>query len=281
MDNILSAYNNVEHFNSAPVSGGFKISRSRNITIQNSSFDINYGVGVWVDESSYDTKIVNNTMVNNTKHGISIEISAKTTIANNYIARNSSSGIKINDVNGAKIYNNTITDNIGRPLNIVQDTRRATNLSTPGHDTRQKLPDATVTWINSNIVVSNNILGGTTNNYLLCVEDYSKTFTAAQIIKSTNGNVYQRDTATTPAKVIIWSGGTVGATTYKTVADFSKSIGQETTGLELTGAEAVTPSGTPTASVTNSAARTAQALPADLASLIGQPVGTKHLGVFR
>ena len=279
LTNVVSDGNNAEHFNTAPVSGGFKVTRSRGVTVTNSSFDYNLGYGFWADESTYNVTVANSTMVGNAKHGISVEISAKATIANNLIANNAATGIKINDVNGARIYNNTILDNVGRPLNIVQDDRRASDLSISGHDKRQSLPDPTVTWINSDGIVANNILSGTKDSCLLCVEDYSKSFSGAQMVNWTNGNVYQRDSASSPSKVVYWSAKS-STSTFATLAAFQKANGAEWTALELNGTEAADGKGAATDVVNANSSWVANTLPSDIAALVGQDANVRHLGIF-
>ena len=78
-------------------------------------------------------------MIGNTGHGVSVELSGKATLIGNLVAGNGGFGMKINDTSQVRIWNNTLIDN-GRPINIVQDTRRASNKSTPGHDSRQPFP---------------------------------------------------------------------------------------------------------------------------------------------
>ena len=160
-ERVRSERNNTEHFNTAPVSGGLKITRSRGITIKDSVFSQNLGPGLWVDESSYDSKITGNDMIGNSSHGLSVEISAKAVIANNLIQGSGGNGMKINDVSDVQIWNNTVLDSGGTSVWLVQDTRVASNTSTPGHDPRQPLPDPTVTWILGPVTFKNNVVSGT------------------------------------------------------------------------------------------------------------------------
>jgi parallel beta-helix repeat protein len=279
LTNVQANGNNTENFNQAPVSGGVKITRTRGITIKNSSFDNNRGPGIWLDESTYDSKVVNSTSRGNTGHGISVEISGKSILANNYITNNAGFGMKINDVNDIKIWNNTLVDN-GRPVNIVQDNRRASNLSTPGHDPRQKLPDPTVTWITGPVDVRNNVISGTTGNCLLCVEDYSNEFSAEQMKVTAIGNVYQRDRTTQPSWLAVWSRGAGNPAVFTSLAAFKSGTGQEARSFSLDGTEAIGTDGRITSPVVAQVAAVSQSLPSDLASLTGRPAGTKQLGVI-
>lgn len=275
--NVSSLWNNLEHFNSSPVSGGFKITRSRVVTIKGSQFRSNFGPGLWLDESTYDVKVVNNKMVGNASHGLSLELSSTALVANNVFIDNVGYGVKINDISSVRVWNNTLLNN-NRPINIVQDTRRASNRSTPGHDPRQPFPDPTMTWINGPVQVRNNILTGTTGNCLLCVEDYSKQLSAEQMKVTALGNVYQRANTSSPTWVVVWSTGAGSPKVFSSVAAFKSGTGQEASSLALDGNAAVSSSGAPTTAVTSKVSTVAQPIPADIAALTGLPSGGKLLG---
>lgn len=276
---VLARDNNNEGFNNAPVSGGFKIVRSRGVTVTDSVFVHNFGPGLWFDESVYNGTVTGNDVVDNAGHGLIVEISSTFTIADNIVSGNRDNGMKINDASSVQIWNNTVVGN-GRPINIVQDARRATQVSTPGHDKRQPVPDPTVTWVIGPVTVSNNIISDTTANCLLCVEDYSRQYSAEQFGVTANGNVYRRPAAGAPTWLAIWSNGPANASVYTSAAAFSAAEGQERQTLELIGTAAVNADDTPTAAVTSKEAAIAQPLPARIAQLTGQPAGAAHLGAW-
>jgi hypothetical protein len=168
--------------------------------------------------------------------------------------------------------------NNNRPINIVQDARRASNQSTPGHDPRQPFPDPTMTWINGPVEVRNNVIAGTTGNCLLCVEDYSKQLSAEQMQVTALGNVYQRPTTSSPTWVVVWSTGAGNPKVFTSVAAFKSGTGQEAQSLALDGTAATNANGSPTSAVTGKFGTVAQPLPADLASLTGLASGSKRLG---
>jgi parallel beta-helix repeat protein len=274
---VSALSNNTEHFNSSPVSGGFKITRTRGITVTGGQFLDNLGPGLWLDESTYDSKIAGNKMIHNSSHGISVELSATSTLVNNLLIDNGGFGLKINDTSSVRIWNNTLINN-DRPINIVQDSRRASNQSTAGHDPRQPFPDPTMTWVNGPVEVRNSIMAGTTGNCLLCVEDYSKQLTAEQMKVTALGNVYQRPNTSAPTWVAVWSTGAGNPKVFTTLAAFKSGTGQESASLALDGAAATSANGAPVTAVTSAFGSVAQAFPADLASLSGIPAGTKRLG---
>lgn len=270
--------NNKEHFNLAPVSGGMKVTRTRNVSVYDSVFDNNDGPGLWFDESSYDVDIVANIMTSNTSYGVAAEISANFRILNNLIMKNVGNGITIKNTNGAQIWNNTILGN-ARPISITQDTRVATSLSTPGHDPRQKLPDPAVTWMTGSDRVSNNVISGSTGNCLLCLEDWTHSRSAAQMGVTASGNVYQRTSLTAPNSLVIWARQGTDPAVYRTLAAFQGATGQDPASVELaSGSNAGTSNGLPSSAVESLSSSVAIALPSDIAGFLGQATGTKHLG---
>lgn len=274
--------NNVERFKPAPVAGGMKITRTRGVAVSQSTFRDNLATGLWLDESVFDTTIVGNEITGNTSHGISAEISAKVRMVDNVVANNRSFGVKVNNTSDVEIWNNTFSGN-GRQINIVQDLRRASNRATPGHDPRQAFPDKTMTWINGPVTVRNNIVAATNSagNCMLCVEDYSKQFSAEQLQVTAEGNVYHRATVQSPAWAVVWSRGGGNPSVFTTIAAFRNGTGQEKRHLELTGASPLAPvTFVADPSVQDQAGAVAVPLPASIAGLAGQPSGARHLGAF-
>ena len=280
-DGVRTDGNNTQHFNGAPAAGGFKLTRLRGVTVRDSEFLGNEGSGLWFDESVYDATIVGNDSIGNTRNGISFEISSKAVIADNLIARNGTTGLKVNNAQHVSIWNNTVTANKGRPMWLVQDARVASDLSEPGHDSRQALPDPTVTWILGPLTVKNNVItGGSGANCLLCIQDGALLRSGETIGISADGNVYSRPTATTPTWVALWPSGTTSTKAYTTVSAFRTAKRQELTGAEHTGASVLdsTYRLVPTVEATESVV--AQPLDSTIAGLTGEVVGERHLGAW-
>ena len=191
---LLITQNNTEHFNRAPVSGGFKIHKSRIVSVTDSAFVNNEGNSLWFDESVYGMTITGNDIIGGTGNGIVVELSATAVIADNVVMGNALDGVLISDSGHVDVWNNTISGSF-RSVNIVQGTRRASNLSLPGHDTRQTLPDPTVTWITEDVQLANNVFAQSGGKCLLCVEDYSHERSAKQMGIVSNGNVFNRAAA--------------------------------------------------------------------------------------
>ncbi len=277
---VIAQRNNVERFNNSPVSGGLKVTRTRGVTVSTSVFRDNFGPGLWADESVYDIKVTGSDMIANTGHGTSLELSAKAVFADNVVSGNGGNGIKINDTSDVTLVNNTFVGN-NRPVNIVPDTLRAANRSTPGHDPRQPFPDPTMTWINGPVLVQGNIISApSAGNCLLCVEDYSKQFTAEQLQISATGNAYHRNSASSPTWLVVWSRGAANPAVFNDLAAFQAGTGQEAAGRTTTGTTLADAAGRATSTGVQIDA-TAPPLPASVAGLIGEATGTRHYGAFR
>ncbi|MDN4612601.1 right-handed parallel beta-helix repeat-containing protein [Arthrobacter burdickii] len=268
--------NNTEGFHHSPVAGGFKIGRTRSVQVQDSIFRANNGTGLWFDESVVDITTSGNDFIGNSGHGLAVEISARAVVANNVIAGNEGHGLKINNTSDVAIWNNSFIDN-GRPINIVQDSRRATDGRTPGHDPRQLFPDPLITWINGRIALRNNVITGTTANCLLCVEDYSHRLSAEAMGVTTSGNVFHRASVSTPDWLVVWSRGTGDPAVFTTLGRFRNATGQAAHDMELTGVDIVDPETFQVSTPVRSAG-VAQPLPDQIARLLGVPTGTLLVG---
>lgn len=283
---VASNSNNTERFNQAPVSGGFKIGKSRGILVKNGTFNYNYGPGGWFDCSAYDMKVVGNNFKGNAGHGMSFEISAKALFADNLVVGNTGFGVKVNNTSSVNVWNNTFVGN-GRPINLVQDSRRASPVTTANradHDLRQLLPDPTVTWLLGPVVVSNNVMGQqrSSGNCMLCVEDYSHLRTAAQMGIRSNGNVYNRPTGA-PGWAVVWSRGStnINPSVYTSLLQFSSATGQDRSRYAVDGIVVVSPTtGVPYAAVTSRQLTVAQVLPAAIAAATGRSATSRHLGAW-
>jgi parallel beta-helix repeat protein len=274
LDHILARGNNVERFNSAPSAGGVKIGRTIGVTVEDSAFENNFGNGLWFDESVYDMGVFNSRIVDNTGHGLSVEISGKADIVGNIIARNGRSGIKINDSDTIRLWNNTLSQN-NRSINIVQDDR---DLDAQGSYRDWTLP---LTWQNRDIEVSNNIISSSSGNCLLCVEDYSGRWRAAQLNVTALGNVYHRSDNRSPRWVVVWARGPKPPYVFETLTEFWEATGQERQSRLLTGESVLTDDLQPEPMIGHLVGAVARPLPVALATKCRVPAGTQHLGAWR
>jgi trimeric autotransporter adhesin len=281
LDAVRVVGNNTEHFNQAPVAGGFKTAKSRHLIIRDSYFADNLAAGIWLDQSIYDSVLVSNDVVGNDWHGMFIEISAKTVVADNLIVDNGGDGIMVNNTSDAVVWNNTLVSN-GRHVDLVQDSRRASDLSIPGHDPRQPMPDPTMTWLLGPASVGNNVMSGIQSGAvcLLCVEDYSHERSAAQMGVTADGNVYNRLAGGQPPWMVVWSRGAGDPAVYTTVSAFTAATGQEAHGLAVEGTPVANSDGVLTPALVAAESSVARPVPAVVAEAVNRPAGASHLGAW-
>jgi parallel beta-helix repeat protein len=280
VDGLKAVGNNTEHFNPAPVAGGVKICSARGVTVVNSLIADNEGPGLWFDESVYDTAAVTNDILRNTGDGLTYEISAKGFLVDNLVAGNGGMGVKLNDASDLTVWNNTVLDNTDRPIWLVQDSRRASNTGTAGHDPRQPLPDPTVTWLLGPVSMGNNLIGGrTTATCLLCVQDTALRRTPDEIGITPDGDVYSRSSATSPASTVTWPTGTGTTLTYASLDAFRTATGGEAAGGEFTGDPVVDTGFRLATAVAALETAIAQPMPDTIAARIGRPAEEERLGV--
>lgn len=242
LERVLSVENNRENFNLSPVSGGTKITRSRGVTILDSAFLRNNAPGIWIDESAYDVKITGTDSIGNAGHGVSLELSQKVLFVDNLVKDNKGQGIKVNNTGGVTMWNNTIIGG-ARTVNIVQDDRKASDPNTPGHDPRRPVPDPTVPWLIKDISLGNNVIAASSGNCSVCVEDYSKTYSADQLNVTVNGGVVQRNAANAPSWVVVWSRGAGDPAVYTSLEAFNSATGQAKKTLAVDGRAATNANG--------------------------------------
>ncbi|MEA5055280.1 MAG: right-handed parallel beta-helix repeat-containing protein, partial [Propionicimonas sp.] len=279
LTSVVARNNNTENFNTGPVASGMKITKSRGVKVTNSSFANNNGHGFWEDQSVYDSVLSGNNFTGNKGYGLFLEISAKAIVADSLILNNKREGLVVNNFSNAQIWNNTIVGN-SRPIWLAQDDRTPTK-NDAGVDKRVAWPDPEMTWKVDQVTLSNNVLGiQAAGNTMLCVEDYTYTRTAEQMHVTTNGNVYNRATATSPSWLSIWSRGSAGAYTFTTLNAMKSTTKQEARGREYTGASVVDSKGALSASVVSQASAIALPLPSAVAAAIGRPAGTAALGAW-
>ena len=232
LDGVLLTGNNTEHFNQAPVSGGFKISRSQHLIIRNSVVSANAGHGIWLDQSVLDSVISSTDVIDNAGHGLFAEISNRVLLADVVIAGNSRIGLKINDTGEVSVWRSTIVGN-GVAVAILQDTRRASDPKTPGHDERQPNPDPQMSWVIDSVVLGNSVIGDSLGSErdgaiggdgFVWAQDYSNAFTAEDLGVVLTGNIVYRTVDGYPPRSVIWQLKKGATTSYRTLADFQKAV---------------------------------------------------------
>ncbi len=275
--------NNLERFNQSPAAGGAKIGRSRGVLVENSTFTGNLANGLWFDESAYDIAIVHSRVLDNTGHGVSIEVSGEAAVVGNVIARNVGNGLKLNDTEDVDVWNNTFVDN-NRSINVVQDDRDLHPRGT------FRDPDLPLTWQTQSVAFRNNVIVHTgtaalpakmeSRTCLLCVEDFSGRWTAAEMDVTAAGNVYQRPDDMSPKWLVVWSRRDKDPHVFRTVADFRITVHQEETGVEFTGTTVLSEDLQPLPVLEELSGSVALPLPDELAELADRTPGSRHLGAW-
>ncbi|MFN8049482.1 MAG: right-handed parallel beta-helix repeat-containing protein [Ancrocorticia sp.] len=237
VESLFSEKNNSQRFNRAPVSGAMKITRSRQISVTGSSFINNYGQGPWFDESVYNITFADNDSVNNEGNGVVFELSDTVKAVNNLIMDNSLKGMLVSCTGNVEIWNNTFVGNNGS-LDVVQDERRASNLSAAGHDKRQPLPDPTMPWITKNVTLVNNVFSQSKGEAVIRVNDWSKEFKSTDLLSKSEGNLFH--TASSSLPIATWYPDAKKWTVYKTFAAYQSATGRDSSSTAVVGTSPLT-----------------------------------------
>jgi parallel beta-helix repeat protein len=276
--NSVISGNNAEHFNESPSAAGIKVTRSRTVSINHSDFDNNLSKGIWLDESVVGFVIADNSLSGNAT-GITTELSDTGIVANNSVD-GGSRGLWIFDTGNVKVFNNYFVNNPIGAVFLNQDQRREANPQAVGHDPRQPIPDATCPWLTRNITVANNVFGKSVGSsmFQFYALDKATGISADSMNLTVDGNLFTyKDTNSDPS-MVGWGGSdNVTVAKYETPAAFNNAKGKSWTNMQ-------TGPGVGTASAINAAASagspSAVPLPSDVASVIGAPAGSKHVGRF-
>lgn len=154
------SYNNIERFAKTWDAAGIKVIRTDGLIWRNNIIENNFATGMWMDISSSDATVVNNTVRYNKGIGIHFELSNKATIACNVVEHNNA-GIMIADSSNAQVYNNKLSNN--KKQTVVKDSKRKNT------DTSEIAKG--ITWTSRNNVIKDNITSTTKNTKLLETAD--------------------------------------------------------------------------------------------------------------
>jgi parallel beta-helix repeat protein len=273
-DSIVTG-NNSERFNPAPVAGGVKITRTRDVTVTNNDTSSNNGRGLWFDESCYDITVTGNDSNGNETAGIELELSDTAVIADN-TTTGGEFGIHIFDTGNVRIFNNTMGDNSKFALSMEQDERRQAVASFQGQDPRRPAVDSTVPWLTRNVTVSNNVFadGGWFSIYAL---DKATRISVDRWNLTITGNLFTRKMDGSDPTMVAWG---LGDNTTRVLYQTPEALAAAKNG---TWRNYMTPGSTPLSGMTaylGAAAALAVPLPAEIAALVGQPAGLKRVGAF-
>lgn len=145
LENNTFSYNNIEHFRKDWSGAGIKVINTSGVVWRNNMIERNVGNGMWLDESSTNALIQNNTVRNNEQIGIMFELSHKASITGNKISNNAA-GVMIADSSNAHVVGNRFSHN--KKHVIVKDSPRR-------NKDRAEIAKG-ADWVTRNNVVRNN-----------------------------------------------------------------------------------------------------------------------------
>lgn len=318
-DKVLIEHCNTENFNSSPDSGCIKVTQSQHVTLSNSILRDSKCKGMWFDMSVYDMKVYNSDFLRLKDTCAFFEISGTGICANNLFVDCPTDAIKVNNTDNMQVWNNTIvncgalsqrltpdTSNLSngdrRPLSVYQENRRPHNTSY-GLDGRYPLGHSMystyMTWQINDIDIHNNIVADTPANAyaIFCIDDQQvQTGGTNQLLASyganMTGNVFHWTTApsTTYPYPYIFPPTSIGSSSpvvYSTHTAMRSATSLNANGIEINAKGSGTSHASPidgnyTVTPAHAGLHTgATALSGTIASLIGQPTGTKHAGAWR
>lgn len=266
------SYNNVERFKKTWDAAGIKFVRTDGLIFRNNIVENNSSTGMWMDVSSSNATVVNNTIRYNESLGIQFEISHKAIIAGNIVHHNNA-GIFIGDSSNARMYNNTLSMNNYQI--VVKDSARV--------NSNPETVAAGITWIASNNVIKNNIFSDAGNNAI----NASGCRPSASMIENTDYNAYYRPLSSAKRILIKWSlSPSQCLVKYLSLATFQSATGEEQHGLSIDDI-AINPffvdevNGDYRLKSGSSAIGRGEMLPADIASAIKVAPGPVDLGALQ
>jgi len=231
------SHNNTLAFNMAPNAGGIKITETAPLQIRDASIDHNLGVGLWLDESVGDATLYRLAARDNSLHGVLVELSSRVNLVACRLENNDGSGLRVQNSDQVNVWNSTSLAN-RRAVDYVQDGRTPGASGAPPVSTDPRVPP--MTWRIGRSTVANSILGESSGDTELAVEDFTRSSDADDLGMRLDTNVYRR-AVTSPARwTQVWSRPGQDPNVYTSVRDFSAAHHQDARSVEQLGSKPVT-----------------------------------------
>jgi len=291
-----------------PTNGAIKVSKIQNITLKNSIISNNNGTGFWTDQTVATPIVVNCIFENNANRAVDFETSSDSVLANCKVIHNGTVSVFVNDSDTTRMYNNTFAENSWNfaskegskgaansttcPLIQLGQSPRRYDVSLYSYCIDPKLPNSYYTdtpshqWtINSFELVNNVMARAGVNTYamMICGNDNDSTRDPNRVFQPDfhpvmDGNVYHWGSNQPKYP---WA--TAGGYQKNYGVYFSLAAFQAGTSPTLDAHSTFASSDPLDANyqlIDTTLHSNATGLPADIATLIGQPAGTKHIGCF-
>lgn len=283
-------YNNF--FTGGPAVGIIKIAKCQSVTVTNSILANSKCHGFWTDQTVNHPYVINSWIHDLTGgRAVDFELSSNAILANCKIYNINGVGVFINDSDQVRIWNctftNVITGSGSGYVQIGQSDRRYTNSrDSYGIDPRQPSSyysgDTSHQWVNNGFEVYNSVMArpnGVGRGIFDCESAQDGARPNAKFQPDFNpkmdSNVYFW-TSAPQYPFVATLGYQVNPKIYFTLSSFQSGTGLETNGTFV--------SSNPLDANYNLTDTTLHSkgtgLPADVAALIGQSAGTKHIGTF-
>ena len=182
--NSVIEENNVEQFDPFHAAGGIKITDSSHIDIRQSEVSRNGGPGIWTDLDTTDISLTGNTVQENQRSGIELELSARAIVADNVVTFNGEAGIWVLETSDVQIWHNALFEN----------HRDIWAEDGPRDDVE-------------NVDIVNNTMGGIGSGApaIVNVDDWTSDRSAEEMRITLAGNRYWMPDATTTAHLSRWA----------------------------------------------------------------------------
>lgn len=262
-DSVFSE-NNAEHFKDAPASGGAKLHSSNNVSVLRSVFAHNASGGLWFDVSMRNSRILNSTIAGNASTGLEVELSENVVVAGNYIVGNARAGLEIYDAGTINVSNNVIASNTLYAIRMLQDDRTGT--------------DPAVPWKLRDVTVRNNAISAAPGSVSgVQVHGLNGGMRASDLGVTFDGNLYNRQTAGNPTRLIQWASGSA-LVSYRSLDEFRAGTGNDPHSRALEGTAAFNGDYTLSAAGVEAATGVAVPVTGAVSGSLGVPAGWTSFG---
>ena len=199
--------NNRAGFDAYHSAGGIKVTTSSALTVSSSVVSQNAGPGIWTDLDVVDSAVVSNTVHDNDRSGIEIELSSGVTVANNDVRGNDEAGIWVLESTNVDVWHNRAYDNV-RDVWIEEGPRRDVD----------------------GVRVVNNLLGGADRpdgaGAILNVDDWTEERAASQMSLTVDSNRYWIVPSSITSAVSRWANWPSPLSISTTLSAHQSSTGQ-------------------------------------------------------